>query len=104
MIATSKNHALNKNRPSPKPPQRKRSPNQTAMRVWSRLPSNEKEISHGSVSWQTRWTYFGMGTLAHRLVRYSACIGRKRCLEFSLGHTVLRGADKPLGHAALANN
>jgi hypothetical protein len=26
--------------------------------------SNEKEISHGRVWWQTRWTYFGMGPLA----------------------------------------
>ena len=25
--------------------------------------SNEKEISHGRVSWQTRWTYFEMGPL-----------------------------------------
>src|SRR5262249_15261181 len=25
---------------------------------------NEKEISHGRVSWQTRWGYFVMGTLA----------------------------------------
>jgi hypothetical protein len=28
------------------------------------LRSNEKEISHGRVSWQTRWTYFEMGPLA----------------------------------------
>src|SRR5262249_37316657 len=26
--------------------------------------ANEKEISHGRVPWQTRWTYFGMGPLA----------------------------------------
>jgi hypothetical protein len=26
--------------------------------------SNEKEISHGRVSWQTRWSDFGMGPLA----------------------------------------
>jgi hypothetical protein len=26
--------------------------------------SNEAEISHGRVSWQTRWTYFAMGPLA----------------------------------------
>jgi hypothetical protein len=26
--------------------------------------SNEKEISHGKVSWQTRWTHFAMGPLA----------------------------------------
>ena len=24
---------------------------------------NEKEISHGRVAWQTRWTYFAMETL-----------------------------------------
>src|SRR6266478_1562068 len=29
------------------------------MRGWD--TSNEKEISHGRVSWQTRWTYFAMG-------------------------------------------
>ena len=26
-------------------------------------PSNEKEISHGRVSWQTHWTCFEMGLL-----------------------------------------
>jgi hypothetical protein len=26
--------------------------------------SNEKEISHDRVSWQTLWTYFVMGPLA----------------------------------------
>jgi hypothetical protein len=26
--------------------------------------ANEKEISHGRVSWQTHWTYFEMGLLA----------------------------------------
>jgi hypothetical protein len=26
--------------------------------------SNEKEISHGRVSWQARWTHFAMGPLA----------------------------------------
>ena len=29
-----------------------------------RIASNETEISHGRVSWQTRWTYFAMGPLA----------------------------------------
>src|SRR5262245_2953395 len=28
------------------------------------LTPNEKEISHGRMSWQTHWTYFGMGLLA----------------------------------------
>jgi hypothetical protein len=28
------------------------------------LPSNEKEISHGRVSWQARQTYFKVGPLA----------------------------------------
>jgi hypothetical protein len=32
----------------------------------ARMRSNEKEISHGRVSWQTNWTYSVMG---HRLVR-----------------------------------
>ena len=27
-------------------------------------PSNEKEMSHGRVSWRTHWTYFAMGLLA----------------------------------------
>jgi len=26
--------------------------------------SNEKEISHGTVSWQARWTHFEVGPLA----------------------------------------
>jgi hypothetical protein len=30
----------------------------------ARYSSNEKEISHGRVTWQTLWTYFGMGPLA----------------------------------------
>jgi|SRR6266513_1672881 len=41
----------------------------TQQNQWTDQPSsahgpNEKEISHGRVSWQTHWTYFGMGPLA----------------------------------------
>jgi len=32
--------------------------------------SNETEIGHGRVPWQTRWTYSALGPLLHGLVNY----------------------------------
>ena len=36
----------------------------TVITTAARIRPNEKEISHGRVSWQIRWTYFAMGPLA----------------------------------------
>jgi hypothetical protein len=33
-------------------------------RKWSTIPKAGTEISHGRVSWQTRWRYFAKGLLA----------------------------------------
>jgi hypothetical protein len=42
--------------------------NQPRVIFIQRISSNEKEISHGRVWWQTRRTYFAMGPLVTVLI------------------------------------